>query len=249
MRAAARHFEPLPGRLVVKDYSVLMPRSADDILIHLAESRGFPTGGGPTEVERKQRAALFARGWAKILYASSATVYGDRDARPRKASDAVAPQTAYARWKLEGEGEAKERGGIVVRLSNMYGPGMAPNNVISDILGQLKDTSPIHVRDASPVRDYVHVDDAAKAMARMTTSGMAGSTYNVGTGLGTSVGEVARVILEMVGQAGRDVRAERNAAGRLSHLVLDIDATTRALGWQPDISLRAGLQRLVEAVR
>ena len=248
VRAVTRSSKYGPDSVVVKTYAELTPQSADDILVHLAESRDH-SKGGPTDEERAQRETLLSQDWRRIVYASSAAVYGDQISRPRRVSEAIAPRAVYACWKSEGEEIVRKRGGIVARLSNMYGSGMASNNVISDILRQLRETGPVAVRDVTPVRDYIHVDDAAKAMARMTTSGMAGSTYNVGTGLGTSVDEVARAILEIAGQAGRDVRAGRNAAGRPSHLVLDVDATTRALGWRPDISLRVGLQRLVEAGR
>ena len=48
-----------------------------------------------------------------------------------------------------------------MRLANVYGPGMAANNVMSDILGQVPGDGPLVVRDIAPVRDYLWIEDAA----------------------------------------------------------------------------------------
>ena len=245
MRAVTRSSKPGFESVVVKNYAELAPRSADDVLVHLAESRDI-SKGSPTDEERAQRETLLSRDWRRIVYASSAAVYGDQVSRPRKASEPVAPRAVYARWKSQGEEIVRKRGGIVARLSNMYGPGMASNNVISDILRQLKEIGPVTVRDVTRVRDYIHVDDAAGAIARMTAAGNDGSIFNVGTGEGISVGDLAREILTIAGQEIRDTRVG-SPPSQPSWLILDIDETRKALNWQPNISLGAGLRPLVEA--
>ena len=229
----------------MKTYAELTPRSADDVLVHLAESRDH-SKGAPTDEERAQRETLLSQDWRRIVYASSAAVYGDQVSRPRKTTEAIAPRAVYACWKSEGEVIVRKRGGVVARLSNMYGSGMASNNVISDILRQLRETGPVAVRDVTPVRDYIHVDDAARAIVRMTAAGNDGSIFNVGTGEGVSVGDLAREILTIAGQEIRDARAGAPPSPP-SWLVLDIEDTRRALDWQPNISLEAGLRPLIEA--
>jgi hypothetical protein len=102
VRAVTRNSKFGPESIVVKSYAELTPQSADDVLVHLAESRDN-SKGSPTEEERAQRETLLSQDWRRIVYASSATVYGDQISRPRKVSEAIAPRTEYACWKSEGE--------------------------------------------------------------------------------------------------------------------------------------------------
>jgi UDP-glucose 4-epimerase len=220
--------------------------------VHLAEN------GNRQEVElagpsyEKDAAAvidaLVGRDYQQIVYASSGVLYGDREYSPRKPSDAIHVVDAYTRVKCRSETAVLDTGrGIVARLSNVYGPGMAIDTVMSTILRQIPGGGAVQVRDGAVVRDFLWVDDAAAALAAAAMARRWG-IYNVGAGVGTSIEALAREALGLAGEDDRAVVATASA-GRFSSLVLDIFETARDLRWSPAISLREGLARLMTTER
>jgi UDP-glucose 4-epimerase len=236
-----------PGLFRVADYADTPP---GDILIHLAETnnRADVESGGDEYVQRVADTLdrLVTRGFAMIVFASSAAVYGDESAVPHPVTDRVIVRDLYTRAKLACEARVLAAGGTVARMSNLFGPGMSAENVVSAVLGQVHADGPIRVLDDMPVRDFLWVEDAAAALRRIAETGCRG-TYNVGSGRGTSIRELARLALECVDQPYRDVVATR-PSGRTSCNIVDISTTTRDLGWVPRVALTEGLARLVRTV-
>lgn len=251
--AAVRHMPDMekPIQTVrVTSYSELKPPEADCVLLHLAEPRDIgpaeDSGSDYVAARRALLADLLAKHWGHVVYASSAAVYGDsNDATPHRTSEAIAPRGTYAKAKATCEQVVLARGGAVARLSNVYGLGMAPNNVVSDILRQIAGDGPLTVQGRRPVRDYLWIGDAAEGLAALATSRKPG-VFNFGTGVGTSVEALAHTALARGGQPGRAVRATEEAE-RSSYLVLDISATTQQLGWTPHVGLAQGLKILLGA--
>ena len=134
-------------------------------------------------------------------------------------------------------------GGIVARLSNLYGPGMSEKNVLSTILSQLPNSGPIIVHDLTPVRDFLWVEDAARALTIMSMS-QKSDIFNIGAGVGSSILQLANCVLEAVGQADRVVLSTADGDSR-SHLVLNIAQASTQLGWQPITTLQQGLMSLI----
>lgn len=232
--------------LQVDRYSDLRPASRDAVLLHLAEPNYIGAadreGAAHADAMRDTVSALAGAGWAHVIYASSAVVYGDDSGTPHLASEPVQPRGAYAQSKAACESIVVNAGGGVARLANLYGSGMASNNVMSDILAQIGGTGPVRVRDAAPVRDYLWIEDAARGLVDAATANLSG-VFNLASGVGTSVNELAALILSLA-KENRPLE-ETAPAGRKSCLVLDIAATTQRLGWRPAVSLRDGLSQLV----
>ena len=238
--------QPRKGMVQVDDYE----RSPDgDVLIHLGEEpdRAVVNRAGETYLNLSAQVvgALAARGYRRILYISSGTVYGEAIAQPSKPSDAVIANDIYTRAKLANEGLILAAGGCIARLSNVYGEGMSKNNVMSDIIAQLPGLGPLVVRDTAPVRDYVHVSDVAVALALF-----AGSNYNgiinIATGLATSVQRLIEIALTASGQADREVVSTEKVS-RFTSNIIDIQATRTILDWQPQVNLVSGLTELVQS--
>jgi UDP-glucose 4-epimerase len=187
--------------------------------------------------------ALLGKPFSWVIYSSSAVLYGDRSVTPHVETDPVYANDVYTRIKLASERMVLERGGGVARLSNLYGPGMARGTVFGTILGQLGQSGPLTVQTTSPVRDFLWIDDAVMALSRLAESRASG-VFNVGSGVGASIAELASTALDESGETGRPVVATQTDAGP-SILVLDISKTTAALGWRPQVSLREGLHRLI----
>lgn len=236
---------PCHGCIQVKTYT---DAPNGDVLVHLAEAsdRAYAQANSPLYEKHSLETlnALQSKGFSRVIYASSSVLYGDQERSLRKVSDPVYALDAYTRLKLASEQSVLARGGIVARLVNLYGPGMAEGNVLSTILGQIRNDGPIRVLDATPVRDFLWIDDAARALAIMAT-GEASGIFNVGSGQGVSIRELANVVLDAVGQTGRSVESIR-VDNRISELVVDIAQTKDAFGWYPTVTLAEGISTLVK---
>ncbi len=219
---------------------------AGDVLIHLAETNDRSVAnarGASLEADAEQTLdALLAKGYCKVIYASSAVLYGDHWTTPRKISDPVEKVDTYTRIKLASEKAVLAAGGVVVRLANLYGPGMAASNVLNHIMKQLGGASTITMHALDPVRDFLWVDDAALALSE-TVSRDAAGLFNVGSGQGTSIRELVALAQSVVSSQQQVVALHK--LDRLSYLVLDIAATRQALGWEPRIKLEQGVRNLL----
>jgi UDP-glucose 4-epimerase len=232
------------GLTRIADYGDLADgRFAGATLVHLAETsdRATMAGGGATHAAVMQACCrrLVAGPWRHIVYVSSGTVYGDDDQRPRPPSAPARADDLYAETKLVNEASVLAHGGTVLRLANVYGPGMAPSIVLSEILAQIGGEGPVVVRDDQPVRDFIHIDDVTAGI--LAAVGKApGGILNLGSGQGVSIGDLARLVLDVAGQASRPV-ATRRVSTRPSHIILDVSDTMARLGWCPQIPLAEGL--------
>ncbi len=232
----------------VTDYGMA---PAGDILIHLAEARdkGMVEKQGERHVAESLTLIrrLLAKGYGRFIYASTATVYGDGEDSPRLPDHPTVADSLYTRGKLACEGEVLAAGGVVARLTNIYGPGMANNSVLAEILTQIPGQGPLEVRDAEVVRDFLWIGDAARGLVHLAEAEETG-LYNIASGRGCSVGDVARRALSIAGQGNRPI-VSKTPTHRRSCLVLDISRTVRAIGWSPKTSLDDGLARLLQGKR
>ncbi len=220
---------------------------AGDCLIHCAETsdRSLANAGGEPLQQEAHRTltALLSRGYRHIIYASSAVLYGDQGAYPRKVTDPVVVTDVYTRIKRMSEVSVLEHGGSVVRLSNLYGVGMAATNVLSHILAQLGQDRTITMHALDPVRDFLGVDDAVRALSILSEKKLPG-VFNVGSGQGISIGELVELAQRAAGT--QQPVAELNRGVRPSRLVVDIAATHQQLGWSPQIRPEVGVRELVK---
>lgn len=247
LAVSRKRIAPLPGACMqnVDGYGQATS-SPDSVLIHLAETNVIATAETQDEIHKSQMhatlGALLVKDWKHVVYASSAAVYGDGATTARTVDDEVQPSTAYAHAKLACESLVRGAGGSVARLSNLYGPGMSANSVISELLQQIPGQDDIRIRAGSPVRDYLWVEDAADGIAELAIRSQP-ETFNFGTGLGTSVRHLCNTMLRLAGEDR--LISESAPQPAASHLVLDIANTIARLGWMPKVSLDEGLRRLM----
>ena len=229
------------------DYGALDPHR-DRICFHLAAARD------PEDTERQPDTALallrdlLRTGFPRLIFASSAAVYGDRTAERHREDGPTDPRSAYARFKLACETPVLEHGYTVARIANTYGAGMSPRNVLSHILQQLPGRL-VEVRDAGAVRDFVHVTDVADALVALGAAAPeddGAGVFNVGTGVGTRVDDLALALARHTGAGKPELRASAPAAEAASTLVVDPSRVYARLGWRAHLSLEQGLERLVQ---
>jgi len=223
---------------------------AGSVLIHLAEPRDINEMETDSECHAldtiRLAEVLLAQHAGRAIYASSVAVYGYMSDRCHKPTEALHPLTAYGRAKLECERRFLAAGGTVARLSNLYGPGMASNNAVSDILAQIPGTGPLAVRSADPIRDFLWVEDAADALIRIVERESKG-IFNVATGRSVSVGELAQITLRIAGESGRPM-VSRERTHPPSQMYLDVSDTTTQIGWTPETMIEEGLSKLLRVL-
>jgi UDP-glucose 4-epimerase len=236
----------LPWLRTVRNYSEFSPPPGA-VLVHLAEPSRMSAVAQDADLAAALQAtmrSLAHDNWDGLVYASSAVVYGDATARAHTVLDTPNNSSVYATVKLANEETCLAAGGAVVRLANAYGRGMSDQNVIADIVRQLDGPGPIRVGDTGPTRDFIAIPDVASAFAALAVSGEHG-VFNVGTGIGTSVGSLARLLAELAGNAERQVVSSANPPNERSCLVVDPEDTIRRLAWRPEVTLREGLSQLL----
>ena len=182
---------------------------------------------------------------SKLIYASSVAIYGDLSEVPHSPSEKLNIINTYSKSKFECEKLVLQAGGVVARLSNIYGPGMSKKNIISDILKQIKvkEIDSINIIDGSPIRDMIHISDVTSCLLSMTKIQKEG-IYNIATGTSISMKDLALMILKVANfEEYKLVELKHNKT--TSCISLDISNTKKTFAWSPSISLQDGLKELV----
>jgi len=189
--------------------------------------------------------------------ASSMAVYSDAPSpAPIAESHATQPLSPYGIGKLAAEGVARqilESRGIpfsAVRYFNTFGPGQTYTpyvGVITIFVTRLLRGEGITIfGDGAQERDFVHVDDIVAGTT--ATAGRPPGTYNLGTGRGTSLNQLAALLIERLAPGQRPGYAPAQA-GELRYSVADITAARHALAYLPTRTLQHDLDEVIDSVR
>lgn len=192
-----------------------------------------------------------------FVLASSMAVYADAEApRSIDESHATQPLSPYGWGKLASEGVAQQilaGRGIpltVCRFFNTFGPGQTYTpyvGVITIFVTRLLRGEPVVVfGDGEQQRDFVHVGDivAGVTAAPFRTPG----TYNLGTGRGTSLNELAALVTARLAPEMTPRHAPA-PAGELRYSIADISAARRALAYSPTRTIAAELDAVIDDIR
>lgn len=193
----------------------------------------------------------------KVVYASTAAVYGDPQFLPINESHQLNPMSPYALSKLTAERYIKvfaELYGLnytILRYANVYGPRQAPHGeagVISIFIDKLLSDQGIDIfGSGQQTRDFVHVTDVATANLAALSGGDR-LIANVSTGTKTTINELVSLIEQVVGkEATRQYQPGRS--GDILDSCLDNTAAKCSLNWNPNVTLEVGLRQTVEFFR
>ena len=220
-----------------------------DVLIHLAETADLSEANLKKDCHLNasvsRMASLLRKGYKKVIYFSSAVVYGDASTGANSPQQKVRPEFWYGKSKVACERIVLDSSpeNIVVRLSNVYGGKMTNRNVISDILDQRDNTGPVYIRDGNPVRDFIWVNDVARCILKMINSSR-GGIFNLGSGTSVSIEELTRTICTLWGTPDRKI-CSGEVQPTFSCLKLDINKTMQSFDWIPGVSLNRGLRKII----
>lgn len=191
----------------------------------------------------------------RFVFASTAAVYAPADAPHVEDASRIGPMDVYGLSKLHAEDWvrylAPQRGldATIVRLFNVIGPGETNPHLLPAILAQLRrGERTLRLGNTHPRRDYVHVDDVARAFATIAAKANGATevdVVNVGTGHAVSV----RAVVRLLGDAIGEPLAVESDPGRTRpvdrpFLAADIAKVARTYGWTPAIDLADGLREL-----
>jgi UDP-glucose 4-epimerase len=189
--------------------------------------------------------------------ASSMAVYADAPSpAPINESHPTQPISPYGIGKLAAEGVSRqilEARGIpftAVRYFNTFGPGQTYTpyvGVITIFVTRLLRGDGIAIfGDGEQQRDFVHVEDIAAGT--LATPGRPPGTYNLGTGHGTSLNQLASMLIAELAPSACATHAPAQP-GELRFSVADIRAARQALGYQPTHTLRADIAGVIADIR
>jgi UDP-glucose 4-epimerase len=191
----------------------------------------------------------------RIVYTGSTSIYGNPRSIPINEDDEIDPLSPYAVSKLSGEHYCRsfyESYGLpvsIVRYSNVFGLGQRPDNPYCGVVSKFfdaayrGDTLSIH-GDGQQTRDFTYIDDAVDATLLAAIHPRAeGEVFNVGTGIETSINELARLIGVVVGRPLTVEHIDRRDIDNIRRRVVNIEKARRMLRWSPQITMEEGLRR------
>ena len=193
---------------------------------------------------------------APLVFASTGgALYGDDIPLPTPEEVPPRPLSPYGASKLAAESYVATWGrlhglpNVVLRLANVYGPRQSPHGeagVVAIFSDRLRHGRPPTVYgEGRPTRDYIHVEDVARAFLAAATAGREG-TYNVGWGVETSVSELLDALQRIAG-ASVEPQLEPLRPGELNRSALDAARIANDLGWRPRVPFEDGLASTYES--
>lgn len=192
---------------------------------------------------------------SRVVFASSAAVYGQPDQVPVDETMTTRPMRPYGLSKRLAERYVEHYAlrydvpTIALRLFNVYGarPSGRSGGAVGIFVDRALDGAAITVHgDGSQTRDFVHVSDVVAAMRRALDAPMDGSVYNIGTGEETSIRELADIVSSA---ADRPVSIEFGdpRPADIDRSVASIDRADRAFDYAPSVSISEGIRRALDA--
>ena len=224
-----------------------VPRSIDD-----------PMGTHEANATGTLRLLVAARdeGVERVVFAASSSAYGDQPALPKVESMAPSPLSPYAASKLAGEyycqafTECYGLETVCLRYFNIYGPRQDPESVYAAVIpkfitAMLEGRRPTIFGDGEQSRDFTYIEDCVQANLKACTAPDApGQCVNVACGSRYTLNDLAALLNQILGTSIEPVY-EPARAGDVKHSLADIALAREVLGYEPQFTFEAGLERTV----
>lgn len=189
---------------------------------------------------------------ARVVYASSAAIYGDPAGAVVSEGDETDPQSPYGVDKLAADAYARTYASVydlpvvVLRYFNVYGPRQRGpySGVVDAFFERALDQEPLLIHgDGEQTRDFVHVYDVVRANLAAATTEHVGQAFNIGTGNSVTIRELADAVGTALG-VDIEVAREPPREGDIRHSRTSTDRLRRLLEVDPSVSLKDGLRHL-----
>jgi UDP-glucose 4-epimerase len=199
--------------------------------------------------------AAIKQGVKRVVYSSSASVYGDAVELPMREDHPYNNYTFYGATKIAGEhmfkalGQRYNLSWAGLRYMNVYGPRQDYKGAYIAVMMRILDRidqglPPVIYGDGSQQYDFIYVGDVARANILAMQAEVSGQNYNVGRGLGTSITELAELLLRLTGST---LGIEYKPAGQtfVTNRIGATEAAARDLGFCWQVDLEEGMRHLI----
>jgi UDP-N-acetylglucosamine/UDP-N-acetyl-alpha-D-glucosaminouronate 4-epimerase len=197
---------------------------------------------------------------ARVVFASSSSVYGDQERFPVTEDMESRPRSPYAATKLAGEAYARAWWHsfgvptISFRYFNVYGPGQDPSSEYAAVIPRfiracLTDSRPTIYGDGEQSRDFTYIDDVVDANVRALTAPETafGRVFNIAGGRPpTSVNRLLELVGELTGRRPDPIYAP-SREGDIKRSEADVSAAASVIGYAPGFEIEEGLRSTVES--
>jgi UDP-glucuronate 4-epimerase len=227
-----------------------LPLDGVDGVFHLAGQPGVRPSFEQLDVYLRRNVLATQRvleqSGARVVYASSSSVYGNAETYPTPESAQPSPISPYGITKLACEHLAHAYGGdtIGLRYFTVYGPRQRPDMAFSRFISLARRNQPLPIHgDGNQIREFTYVDDIGEANVRAGHASVEpGTVLNLSGGTSTSVNEVLD-LLENI--HGRRLQIDRGkpALGDVFRTGGSTERAKALLGWEPRIRIEDGLTR------
>jgi len=250
----------------ITDYeSLLNSLSGNDLVIHLAAQISVQKSIDDPEFTNKVNVqgtvnllnACVKKNIKKIIFVSSAAVYGIPDELPIFEKSQTKPISPYGESKLAMEksleefSQSNDLNCIILRLFNVYGEGQSIEyaGVITKFMEKIQsDKSLIIFGDGNNTRDFVSIDDVVNFfhLAIKKLDDKKASIYNIATGKPISINELANLMITISGKK-LEIEHSKPLEGDIKHSQASISSAQSEIGYSPKVSLREGLEQLLKS--
>ena len=195
-------------------------------------------------------------GVKKVVYSSSASVYGDALFTPMTEEHPFNNRTMYGATKIAGEqffrvfNEQHGLDYVGLRYMNIYGPRMDYKGTYVSVIMKVLDRidagqPPVIFGDGSQAYDFIHVEDVARANILALKSDASDTNFNIGMGVKTTINELVTLLLQITGS---DLKPEYRPQEQMfvTHRVGSTDKAEQQLGFKARVPLEEGLRSVVE---
>lgn len=196
---------------------------------------------------------------ACLLHTSTSEVYGTGRYIPIDESHPLQGQSPYSASKIGADKMAEAfhlsfgLPVVIVRPFNTFGPRQSARAVIPTIITQCLTSDFVRLGRLRPTRDFNYVANTVDGFLRAASVPDAiGETINLGSGEEISIGELARLVIHLVGRSvtiESDEQRIRPIKSEVERLVADNTLARTLLGWEPTVSLEEGLEHTIEWIR
>lgn len=197
-------------------------------------------------------------GIGKVVYSSSAGIFGELKELPISEDHPLDPDSPYGASKLAGEKQCLvfsklyDLEAIALRYFNVYGPNQrfdAYGNVIPIFVFQMLRGEPITIfGDGEQTRDFVNVADVVQVNLKAATAEGVSGAFNIGSGTRITINKLAHILMELIPEHG-GMRYGPTRPGDVRDSLADISAARSLLGFEPSVSIEEGLAEYVRWAR
>lgn len=212
---------------------------------------------------RAALAALLAAlqsGVKRLIFASSAAVYGDSGKSKQAEDDILMPLSPYAIQKITGENYLRVLGepelcAVSLRYFNIFGPRQDESSPYAGVITKfiqrmLRGQRPVIYGDGSATRDFVYIDDVVRANLKTLEAprSIGGERINIATGRPVSVTELSQTLNTILG-ASLEPIFEKEREGDIRHSLADTTKSRNMLAYEPQTAFEEGLKKTVDWYR